>query len=487
MARLKSKLFLKIEIIEVLSNETDFLSAQQIAKRLDHITPSNVRSACLDLQADFKKLYTKDEVMLMINKRRGVKLIRNNVNIQRLVEDFFMNDLSYNLYKALFLQKDISTLEFCEQNYISKSTLARYLTRLNRILAHHQIHVTLSDKITITGPVSKLLSNFQYYFFMVHRSLNRLSWFPDKEKYIQLTQQILIYLEIDINEKKLQFLSLLVLILVQTNKIHGSVTLDESAMQYHSLYRFKSKPDFLPELSERDWQFLLLSLYALDFIPSGKIVAKRSSQLFKEEIHIWLSAFETYFRPLNLKEKECLGASLDRQIQFQSMFLVNNFLLNILGLRNFDSFDKAFPVYHQQFELFWIDVTQKSPQFKDSDYHKFISFLGVTAIVNPVLFNPRVKIFVYSDFVSLHKIFIEKRINYYLAKYNIIFVADCQEADVIVSTTDLSELAQHAQPIVYIYASLTNIDLQNIEKQVDALFLPQTNNQRKSAFVDYVE
>ncbi len=90
-------------------------------------------------------------------------------------------------------------------------------------------------------------------------------------------------------------------------------------------------------------------------------IEKKETRIFKKYIDIWLTTFEKYLRPLTSQKKTLLAAKLDQQIQFHSMFLPNNLLLSILGLQNFGSFNDDFPMYHQQFELFWEKLTKKKP------------------------------------------------------------------------------------------------------------------------------
>jgi hypothetical protein len=469
MDKLNSKILLKIKIIEILSNESTYLSTQQLTERLGNISVNTVRLTCLELQQDFEKLYTEEEAKLIISTRHGIQLLRKDINIQLLVEDFFMNDLSYKIYQALFLHKEVSTLDFCEQHFISKSTLARYLKRLNRLLAKRQLRISLSDKMILLGPISKIRSNYQYYFFMVHRRLDRLTWFPNTDKYLKKTKKILAHLNIDVSQNKLEALGLMTLIFEQTAKHYGSVSLEEPSMQYHSFYQFTKKPTFLTDWSEEDWQFFTLSLYSLNIGAPNSFIEKKATRIFKKDIDIWLTTFEKYLRPLTSQEKTLLAAKLDQQIQFHSMFLLNNLLLSILGLQNFGSFNDDFPMYHQQFELFWEKLTQKATRFKNSDYHKLTSFLACTAIIDPTMFNPTIKLFIHSESFSLHKTFMEKRINYFLSQYNVLFVSDYQDAQLIISTTTVFEVVTNT-PIMYVYPSLTNVDLQNIETRVNHLF-----------------
>lgn len=470
MKRLKTKLFLKIEIIEILDNEQDFLSMQQLAHDLGDITLNNVRLTCLELKEDFEKIYPNNEVELVINTRYGIKLIHQGIDLQRLVENFFVDDLSYKIYQALFLNKEVITDDFCEQHYISKSTLARYLQRLNNLLSQRQLRISLSDKMTLSGPVSKICSNYQYYFFLVHRRLDRLTWFPEIEKYELLINQVFDYLNIETTDDHLQFFGLLVLVISQNNKHYGSVTLEDSAMQYHAFYRFNTtKPDFLPEWTSIDWDFFLLTLYATNFIPNDNVLQTTKRYIFEEDITLCLTTFEKYFRPLTEDETDTLAASLDRHILLNTMFLVNNFLLSMFGLTNFSSFNEDFPFYQQQFTQFWEELETKSNQFNGSDYLRFNLFLICASLVDPKAFNPIVKLFVHSDIAHTHRSFMEKRISYSLLRYNVLFVEDVNQSDVIISTFQNTDLGH--SPVIHVSPSLSNKDLKNIEDFLNETFM----------------
>ncbi|HPJ00945.1 MAG TPA: hypothetical protein PK268_01595 [Enterococcus sp.] len=63
----------------------------------------------------------------------------------------------------------------------------------------------------------------------------------------------------------------------------------------------------------------------------------------------------------------------------------------------------------------------------------------------------------------------EKCINYFLSQYNVLFVSDYKNAQLIISTTPVFEVVTNT-PIIYVYPSLTNVDLQNNETRVNYLF-----------------
>jgi hypothetical protein len=241
-------------------------------------------------------------------------------------------------------------------------------------------------------------------------------------------------------------------------------------MQYHAFYRFNTtKPDFLPEWTSIDWDFFLLTLYATNFIPNDNVLQTTKRYIFEEDITLCLTTFEKYFRPLTEDETDTLAASLDRHVLLNTMFLVNNFLLSMFGLTNFSSFNEDFPFYQQQFTQFWEELETKSNQFNGSDYLRFNLFLICASLVDPKAFNPIVKLFVHSDIAHTHRSFMEKRISYSLLRYNVLFVEDVNQSDVIISTFQNTDLGH--SPVIHVSPSLSNKDLKNIEDFLNETFM----------------
>jgi len=141
----------------------------------------------------------------------------------------------------------------------------------------------------------------------------------------------------------------------------------------------------------------------------------------------------------------------------------------MFGLTNFSSFNEDFPFYQQQFTQFWEELETKSNQFNGSDYLGFNLFLIFASLVDPKAFNPTVKLFVHSDITHTHRSFMVKRICYSLLRYNVLFVEDVNQADVIISTFQNTDLGHSL--VIHVYPSLSNKDLKNIEDFLNETFM----------------
>lgn len=469
MGKLKTTIFLRLKIIELLNNQTDYITMRQIHRMLKDYGMSIIRNTCLELQLDIEALYSSEEMTLLITKRDGIRLIRNGVNTQRLTEAFFKRSSSYGVLCALFLQEEVTTADFCEEQFISKSSLSRRLKELNSLLNVYGLHVSLSEYMSLRGPESRIRMFYHVYFHVVHKGVTHLPWISNTDPSFQLSQQLLTYLKLKNTQDTLSDIYSLVYIISERIKRKHYISVNDPAIHYFNFYEFMAKPNFLEEWCDYDWQLLLLSFYILDVPNNAYFTKKKITSIFKKESQLWLNTFETHVSVLSDDSKKFIISALDRQLQLYSLFPMNYLLLEILELIQLDNFEQDFPEYLNCFNHFWHHLTNSSKLFRDSECLKLFSLLNCIAILDLIIFNPKIKIFVLSNVTQLHKLFIEKRINYHLNKYMVEFVSSEQEADLIISTLEFSKEAQPTQKVIQICASLSNSDLETITLCVDAL------------------
>lgn len=469
MERLKTNLFLKTKIIELLNNHVDYISTEQICQEFESYSRSMIRNTCLELQADFEELYTPEEAEFQITKRDGIKLIRRGVNIQRLIENLFTKSMSYDIICKLFLDKEVLTADFCEEHYISKSTLSRKLKQLNLVLNDYDLHITLSEHMSLKGPESRIRLLYQLYFHSVHKDLERLPWYSKEAPYLPLAKQLVDYLKLENYRRTLSDAYLFVHIFCQRVENGYSAEPDDPSLKHVDDYEFIEKPDFLANWTESDWQVFLLVMYTINISSDPIFLQKKTTYIFEKEVQIWLNTCDAQIASLSLEKRPRLGQGLDRQLQFNDILSLSPMLLDMVGMYSLGYFEKDFPDYLIHFETFWESLSQQSEVFANSAYLRAIAMFNWIAYLDLTVFNPRIKLFVHSDVMKLHQSFVQKRINYRLSKYMVDFVASPQEADLIISTVDLSEDDFPEEKVIQICASLPNSDLQMIEDQADRL------------------
>ena len=84
---------------------------------------------------DVRKIITKDystnKLSLQIDTRNGIRLNRNETNLNDLLEKIYREDLVYENFRLLILNRSFTTENFCREHEVSFSTLRRIVRRMN--------------------------------------------------------------------------------------------------------------------------------------------------------------------------------------------------------------------------------------------------------------------------------------------------------------------------------------------------------------------
>ncbi|MCO8295281.1 helix-turn-helix domain-containing protein [Tetragenococcus halophilus] len=76
---------------------------------------------------------------------------RKKVNFNLLTQAINEKSIRYNTTLSLLINRDLSTLDHCEENFISKSTLIRKMKKTVRLLGNYDLHISISDRMKLTG------------------------------------------------------------------------------------------------------------------------------------------------------------------------------------------------------------------------------------------------------------------------------------------------------------------------------------------------
>lgn len=470
MLEIQKKFRLKRRIIELLDNNNKFLSVRQISDLLPNESFTAINLACSELREEFEYLYKPDEIEFIVNPRKGIKLIRKGHNIQKLIEYMITESLSYKIICSVFSERQVNVLDFCQTNFISKSTLARQLKTINETLHNHGMHIAFSNRMTLKGEEGTIRLFLQLFLFSIHSTINSIDWIHETDEHVELTKQILYYLNIPAIENQIQHLAVFVFVISNGIQQNENISTEDVTLKYAEFYEFQPKPFFLESWTDTDWQFFLLYVYSSNISSLAFALKKVAARPFKNETTLWIEKFEEVFGSLSKQQKTELFDMLERQLQFDSMIFFDNFLLEIFEIIRLENLVEDFPDYLEYFERFWKSITESCDKFANSEYLQTMSFLNSMYLVKLIAFNPVVRIFVYSDISHLHKNFIEDRINYHLSKYNVDFVTTSKNADIIVSTGNFLNQLTKQQQIVEIRSSLPNIDLLSVERAVEFVF-----------------
>lgn len=200
--------FLVRDILNVLEEENGFLTMQQIAQRLEYPSIHSVKNTCHDLKKRIDELYSSDDIEFIISQRGGVRMKRNKVNLHLLTQAINESSVRYNTTLSLLINRELVTLDYCEKNFISKSTLVRKMRRTSRLLSHYGLNISISDRIKLTGKESMVRIGEFIFLTLNYESLSAFLFYPQDENYLQQTNQVFHYLNLSLAENEIEYLAI---------------------------------------------------------------------------------------------------------------------------------------------------------------------------------------------------------------------------------------------------------------------------------------
>lgn len=466
MFALHGSVRLKRDILDTLENTNEYLSIKQITEILGYPSLNSVKQACTELKQQFEQLYSKEEAEFVVKVSEGVKLIRQSVNSQPLVEELFINDLIYPLLSNLLINRTISMNLFLEENYISRSTLYNRIRSLNKILNPYGLHISLASRITLKGEEHQLRMFAYLFFFVCHRMIQFIPAITLSEQLEmeELTADIFDYLAIPLSKNQKQKLAIFTHI--NNNGAKHTPLSKNSLFQSISTIRYPEKPAFLSHWSLADWQFYVSFLYVYNAVDStyDHQLLTKTDIVYKEDIGTWLALFEKYVSPLDQEQKNLAQLLLDKHLIFiKNLPLEKNFLDNFKGI-NEKALQQQFPEFTTGFQHFWKKLVEEKSIYQDAEYVRRMSLITAIKLIRFEDMIPTLKIYVFTDISELHKNHFQARLKNSLSGYTLVFVENHQEADLIISTITFLEELKEQQRALHVRSSFTILDMMLVEE-----------------------
>lgn len=254
----------KIKILTVLVKERNPLSIDRLVEKTKlNLTSYTINKQLQDLTEQIKTLYPADKVSLNI-KNQTVFLNKQGMNISLLLETIYKNDMFYHIIFPLLQEEYVNVADFSYQVGISISTLRRYVKEINTQLLPYRLHITLAQRMTLTGTkVDRSFFTFSF-LFRIHHQFFKVALEKDAVDYVELTRKIFSYLNLPSGDSFLiEKFSFLTFAISQQQHFKKSKPLTVQQEELYSAFKLKEKPLFLANWSQRGWDTFLLTLFSL--------------------------------------------------------------------------------------------------------------------------------------------------------------------------------------------------------------------------------
>lgn len=150
----------KRELILLLDRQEGFVTSTDLQQHLNTITEQTILKYLREVKQLISDSYPKEKLSLHIDKRNGIGLIRNDTNLNDLLEKLYREDVRYEIFRLLILDRSFAIKDFCEEYQISFSTLRRMIKRMNDSLAAYQVSIKAGIKLVSQEKKAKLECSF---------------------------------------------------------------------------------------------------------------------------------------------------------------------------------------------------------------------------------------------------------------------------------------------------------------------------------------
>ncbi|OJG71928.1 hypothetical protein RV11_GL003303 [Enterococcus phoeniculicola] len=454
---------MKLDILYILENQTDFISTNQLQMLLGYSNMYLVKKNLRELKEDIQEFYENEEVLLVISHHNGIKLIHESDHLHPFIIDFLSKDIAIELLMLLLFTRDVSTENFCETYYISESSLRRKVKEINQHLAFYHLKITLSRKIRLVGPENKIrLVTFALLFF-IYRTPEMMHEIPEYEDLQSLTHQLNDYLNVRDSAMQREILFFIILSYVLSIKRGAPYYPEPEHELYFDHIDVLDKPDFLSDWSFYDWKLFILSVHCAD-LHSTLLNNSQIVRLFqKNKLTRWQYLFTQNFRELTQTESSLVKDSLISQFLTRTFFIMDNELFEHFHIIDEKKMRQSFPLFFNRFELFWQQFVQEFPE-SDFQYLKTVNFLFCLHLMPVESMFFRVHLHIY-DLPDVLKTYIRLQVfNRFGANFHLIFVDEAAKADLILGTVSSYDIKVSTTPLyLCIKMNLTTSDYDQIE------------------------
>lgn len=468
---------LKNQLLQVLDNASNYLTSSEIAAQINGISADIILQTCRSIRDDLQKHEELEDCRLEIHQTLGIRLLRKEMPLKKLIDFYAKQELAYILIQELFHYRELVSYDFYENQHVSESTLRRKIKAINQSLNKYHIHITFAQKIKLVGSEIAIRSFYFYFLFLVYRQLPAVPGIEKRGFFESRTQKIQDYLNLTLTPKEFNLFALIYY--THEHGVHSGVPLhpSEEEKKLFNQFHLPPKPAFLNNWSLDDWHFLLLFTTATDLFHHTFDVKAVDliKPLFSFESKIWIQAFQMSFHPLTSEEKELAYQTVSKARILSTFISIEDDFFRLFRLIHFEVFKQQNPYFYKRFQQFWDDFGTKVPILHTNTF-KFTSLMLAIhfAPLDTRLYSLQVA--VYSEVSSLFAKYLTDRLSTkFKIKYDLHFVDDFEEADLIISTSSLSIEEQNDVPTIIIDPLLNQNDVLRIDQAIQQMIQKEQN------------
>lgn len=154
------------------------------------VSPAKTREILNILENDLN-VFQNDAFFLDVSKKKGAFLsIDDEHNLKEFISFIILRSPLVQVLTAISFQKFISVTSYAHENFLSESTVRRYLKRIRDIIAPYEITITKKNYL-LSGSETQIRYFLFLFFWRIYRGITWPFSFINKDQIIASTEDFL--------------------------------------------------------------------------------------------------------------------------------------------------------------------------------------------------------------------------------------------------------------------------------------------------------
>ncbi|KAF1298340.1 hypothetical protein BAU15_13770 [Enterococcus sp. JM4C] len=179
---------IELELLERIDRQVVPYTIEGITKETEH-SRNTVRKYLEMLETQINTYFDPEDIMLKVNNQKIDYFRSRNFCVQRVVLSILEENLTMNLVEQFLFDEFVSLEQFCQEHYVSHSSMRRKLKKVNEFLKTKQLRISLVER-TVIGREEDV----RHFYYQLYWSVFRgVKWpFPhiDRDSILQAIDTI---------------------------------------------------------------------------------------------------------------------------------------------------------------------------------------------------------------------------------------------------------------------------------------------------------
>ena len=340
----EKKYIYSIHLLKHLYNKQEFVSIEDLAKKLK-LNRKSVTQYLTTIQTIIFQSEELNDNILQIKNRYGACFSGTPFEYNYICKQILKSSLTFEILETLFFEKDPSLVSFCQNNFVTDSSVRLKIKKINLFAEKQNIHIYVSKGLLKIAGEESQIRYFAYILFW--QFFKGIEWpFPQiaETKLQESIINILSKLNIPVTDVSVQSLMYITAINISRSRLHYSIEPDFGHLLIPDIpiidtpiYNLiEHELDLTRPLPEKELRFLTVQLLGYpqfylysDMLSKFHSYLKKSSSPISKMYTVALRLFKSDldWTQLTIEEKQIseasIAATLISSFFFQTLAIIH--------------------------------------------------------------------------------------------------------------------------------------------------------------------